>query len=196
MRILITMMVLVATTLVSWPAQSQHQTTPAATAASATPTHEFDFLVGDWTLTVHPRINALAAMIHGAPELLGTWHAERAFAGQGLEDELRITDASGNPAGWVRTLRIYDQSSRKWKQASVDVQRVVTNLGNAEWRNQEMWQISERRNLDGTVHQIRLRFHDIQKDQFSVQQDRSEDGGKTWDEAVLTMTATRAGAGN
>lgn len=174
------------------PGSAQHPEPAAASVRSSEP-HQFDFLVGDWRLIVRPRINALAAMIHGAPELLGTWHAERTFAGRGLQDEFRITDASGNPAGWVRTLRIYDSESQRWKQASVDVVRARATAGTAEWRDGEMWQTTETVDHQGVPSLLRTRFHSIQADQFSVQQDRSYDGGKTWDEAIQTITATRSG---
>ena len=47
---------------------------------------------------------------------------------------------------------------------------------------------------DGKTIQTRTRYFDIGADAFRMQQDRSEDDGKTWDEAVLTIDATRTAA--
>ena len=38
---------------------------------------QFDFLLGQWELEVHPKVSSLAAMIHGTPKLVGTWKAWR-----------------------------------------------------------------------------------------------------------------------
>src|SRR5437764_1451564 len=81
-------------------AAAQHGTPGASRPAAAPPTEasQFDFLLGQWELTVMPKVSSLAAAIHGAPRLLGTWKGWRAMDGYGIEDELRIVDGSGNPS--------------------------------------------------------------------------------------------------
>ncbi len=40
----------------------------------------------------------------------------------------------------------------------------------------------------------RTRYYDITADAFRMQQDRSTDNGKTWEEGVLTIDAKRVAA--
>ena len=40
----------------------------------------------------------------------------------------------------------------------------------------------------------RTRYFEISADAFRMQQDRSSDGGQTWDEAVLSIDARRTAA--
>src|SRR5262249_45690021 len=103
------------------PAAVAQQAAAAPTAASATAeAKQFDFLLGQWELEVHPKISGLAAMIHGAPKLVGTWKAWRVLDGLGIEDEMRIVDTSGNPLTLNRALRIWSSRDARWKVSSVD----------------------------------------------------------------------------
>jgi hypothetical protein len=177
---------------------------PAAAAAqhgsaapSRTPPREatqFDFLVGQWELTVRPKATTLAARLHGAPRLLGVWKAWRAFDGWGIEDELRITDPSGNPMALTHAMRAYDAAARAWAQSTFDVYRGRFTSATAEWKGTEMLVTSRGADQDGRTYQARMRFYDITPTTFKVRQDRSLDEGKTWDEAVLTMEAKRVAA--
>src|SRR5262245_40799697 len=69
---------------------AQHSATGGSRPAlsPAREASQFDFLVGQWELVVTPKVNSLAAKIHGAPTFLGTWKAWRAVDGFGVEDEL------------------------------------------------------------------------------------------------------------
>src|SRR5215212_7990315 len=84
-------------------AQGARTTLPPTTAQAT----QFDFLVGQWDVTVIPKVSSLVARMHGVPKRLGTWKAWRAFDGRGLEDELRITDAAGNPRSLSHSVRIF-----------------------------------------------------------------------------------------
>ena len=77
-------------------AQSNNAAAAPSTTAPAE-ARQFDFLVGQWELEVKPKVNAMIAMFHGTPKLAGSWKAWRALDGFGIEDEVRIVDASGNP---------------------------------------------------------------------------------------------------
>src|SRR4051812_9903839 len=84
---------------------------------------QFDFLIGQWELVVTPKVNSLAAKIHGSPKFLGTWKAWRAVDGFGVEDELRIMDRSGNPSSLSQALRVYSANERKWIITGIDAYR-------------------------------------------------------------------------
>lgn len=152
---------------------------------------QFDFLIGQWELTVTPKVSGLAAKIHGAPRLLGTWKAWKAFDGFGIEDELRIIDASGNPSALSHALRMYDATAQRWTTTSLDVYRTRFSTATAEWKNGEMVSTSNTTDAEGKPIVVRSRFHAITPGGFRFQQDRSADAGRTWNEGVLKIEAKR-----
>jgi hypothetical protein len=155
---------------------------------------QFDFLIGQWDLSVRPKVAGLAAKIHGAPRLLGTWKAWRAFDGFGIEDELRIVDGSGNPNALNHALRAYDPTARRWNITGVDVYRGRVTSATAEWQDGAMAQSGKGTDAEGKPYLTRTRFTAITPSSFVMQQDRSADDGNTWDEAVLKIEAKRVAA--
>jgi hypothetical protein len=186
MRSLLMCVLLAASAAVS----GQHPA-PTPAAQPGAESRQFDFLLGEWRLVVTPRVSGLAAMLHGTPELVGTWRASRTFGGLGIEDELRISDDSGNPNAWIRTLRIFSSREQAWQTASVDAQRARASTGSATWRDDGMWVESRGVDAEGNAYRTRSLFHAITPDAFRVRQDRSHDDGASWDEGVLEMRATR-----
>ena len=164
-----------------------------ATAAPAE-AEQFAFMVGSWEVTVMPKVNSLAARIHGQPKLLGTWKAWRAFDGFGIEDELRIIDASGNPTSLTHTMRLFDAAQGKWMQTTLDVYRGRFTTATGQWANGEYTVRSAGRDAEGKPYVQRVRFYDITRDSFKYQADRSEDGERTWQTAVLRIEAKRVAA--
>src|SRR6478672_2646123 len=115
--------------------------TAMAVVAALSPAAEakqFDFLIGQWELVVSPKISTLAAKIHGAPRLLGTWKAWRAFDGFGVEDELRIVDGSGNPSSLTHALRVYNADEKRWIVTGVDAYRGKASQSSGEWKNGQL----------------------------------------------------------
>jgi len=155
---------------------------------------QYDFLIGHWEITVRPKVPGLAARIHGAPRLLGSWKAWRAFDGFGVEDELRIVDGSGNPNSLNHTLRSYDPTNRRWTITGLDVYRARVSSATAGWRDGVMTQNGEGIDGEGKPYLTRTRFTEIGPTSFRMQQDRSTDGGKTWDEGLLKIEAKRVAA--
>jgi hypothetical protein len=190
-------LLLMLSLVTAFPARAvaQHGTAanPITTNAPREAT-QFAFLVGQWELTVTPKATSLGQRIHGAPKLSGTWKAWRAFDGFGVEDELRIVDGSGNPYALFTTLRTYDATRRKWAQTSLDVYRARFTPGTSEWRDDEMVVRSTGRDAEGTPYVQRARFYDITAGGFKYQIDRSTDGERTWDTAVLRIEAKRVSA--
>lgn len=155
---------------------------------------QYDFLVGQWELTVTPKASGLAARIHGSPRLVGTWKAWRAFDGWGIDDELRIMDRSGNPISLTHTMRAFNTAERKWVQTTFDVYRGQFTSATAEWSRGAMVVDSRGTDPEGRPYVARMRFEDITRDGFTARQDRSLDGGKTWERNVVTFEAKRVAA--
>ena len=154
---------------------------------------QFNFLLGQWDLTVVPASRTLAQKVHGVGKLSGTWKAWRVMDGWGIEDELRVIDRSGNPMTLSHAVRLYDASSRKWKTSTLDPYRGVINSAEAEWRQSEMYTSSRGTDADGKPYLARSRYTDITPGSFRFVQERSTDGGKTWKEN-LTIEAKRVSA--
>lgn len=176
-------------------AHAQHgdnATLPAYSAPAEA--HQFDFLIGQWEIELTPKVGGLVAMIHGAPRLIGSWKAWPAFDGFGIEDELRVMDASGNPATLNHALRVYDSAKGQWTITGMDIYRALASQSSGNWQEGEMHIKGAGTARDGSRYLSRTRFFDISADGFRMQQDRSTDGGETWEEASLAIVAKRVAA--
>jgi hypothetical protein len=184
--------------LLAFPAavSAQHGNAAGAPPATTAPAEasQWEFLIGQWELVVRPQAQGLAARIHGAPRLAGTWKAWRALDGWGVEDELRIVDGSGNPLSLSHTVRVYDATARHWSLSLLDVYRGRFTTATAEWRDGRMQVTGRGTDQEGRPYVSRTRYSDITRDGFRMQQDRSLDDGKTWTEAVLRIEAKRVAA--
>jgi hypothetical protein len=184
------LLVVFALFVVGTSAQAQHGGGPAPSHTAPAEAAQYSFLVGQWDLVVKPAATGLAQKIHGTPKLIGTWKAWREFDGWGVEDELRITDASGNPVGLNHAMRYYDATLNKWRGIGLDVYRSVVTNSIAEMRGTVMVSNSSGRDPDGKAYLSRARYTDITPNSFTFVQEKSEDNGKTWDEN-LTIEAKR-----
>lgn len=155
---------------------------------------QFDFLLGQWELDVHVKAGGLAAMIHGTPKLSGTWKAWRAVDGRAIEDELRIVDASGNPLTLNRALRFYAADEKRWKIIGIDLHHNQTFESVGQFQDGEMRTESRSTESEGKQTSTRARYVDITADAFRMLQEHSTDGGKTWEEAGITIDAKRVAA--
>ncbi|MEK7400836.1 MAG: hypothetical protein AABZ80_00585 [Gemmatimonadota bacterium] len=181
--------------LVATPLFAQHGggTAPALPAAPPREAAQFDFLLGQWELEVKPTVNTLAAKIHGVPKMLGSWKAWRALDGWGLEDELRITDAAGNPQSFTHAVRLYDATTRRWRISTVDVYRSVLSTTTAEVKDGVMTVMSTGNNAEGKTFVARTRYSDITPTSFRFRQERSYDDGAKW-ALTLSIDAKRVAA--
>jgi len=162
-----------------------------AVAQQSAAAKQFDFLIGHWSIELTPKVSSLAALMHGTPKLLGSWKAWRAFDGRGIEDELRVTDSSGNPQAFNHTLRLYDADGQRWKINGLDVYRAQMNLSEAQLRGGLMQVDGKGSSHSGDAYISRSRFIDVSDDSFRMQQDRSYDGGASWEEETLVIVAKR-----
>ena len=174
-------------------AHAQHGGSAAPAAATAVPAEaaQFDFLIGQWELEVTPKVSGLVGMIHGSPKLVGSWKAWKAFDGYGMDDELRILDASGNPRALNYSQRIYDTKTQAWLINGLDVYRTRFGSATGKWKDGEMRVEGSGQSPEGKPVLTRSRFYEITPERFKMRQDRSTDNGASWDEGVLTVVATR-----
>ena len=187
---------LVVSALAALPtlANAQHAGgAPAPSTVAPREASQFDFLIGQWQLEVRPAVPGLAARIHGVPKFIGTWKAWRAFDGFGIEDELRISDESGNPRTLSHAVRVYDATARRWSTSALDVYRSTFTSSTAEWAQNQMTTTSRATDKDGKPYLARARFSDITATGFRFVQERSTDDGRTWSE-TLRIQAKRTAA--
>jgi hypothetical protein len=167
---------------------AQNPGSTAAASAAPAAAGQFDFLLGQWQLVVHPKVSSLAAMIHGTPKLIGTLKAWR--AGSDVEDEISITDNSGNPLSANHSLRTYDAAQARWKISGRDARKGRSGEATGHWQDGEMRLEGYSTDADGKTL-TRTRYYGITADSFHMTQDISVDDGKTWEEGTLTIDATR-----
>jgi hypothetical protein len=179
--------------LLALPAAAQHGGRPPSRVPPPEAS-QYDFLIGEWELSVEVPPPSLAARLHGTPRLTGTWKAWRALDGWGVEDELRITDQAGNPLSLNHTVRVYDGAARRWRLATLDVYRARFYSPAVEWRDGEILLRSRRTDSDGRELLSRTRIFDIGEDRFRFRQDLSYDGGRSWEEGTLRIEARRLAA--
>jgi hypothetical protein len=190
MKALVLPLVLSLALALAGGAHAQHGAA-AANAAVPAEAAQFDFLVGQWELEVSPKVSGLAAMIHGAPKLVGSWKAWKSFDGYGLDDELRIFDASGNPVSLSHSQRIFDGKTRRWLVSGLDVYRARFGSSSGMWQAGEMRLEGSGQSADGKPVLTRTRFFEITPERFRMRQDRSLDNGASWEEGTLTVVAKR-----
>ncbi len=194
-RIQFTRLALIAIAALPSAAVAQHDGAAAALVTKAPKeATQYEFLVGEWSLDVKQKASGLAQQIHGVPKMHGTWKAWRALDGWGIEDELRITDASGNPLALTHFVRVFDAAAKHWKVSSVDAYRGTLTSATAEWKDGGMTSMADGTDPEGKAYISRVRISGITPTAFKYSLDRSFDGGKSWDEAVLTIDAKRTSA--
>lgn len=166
----------------------------AASGANAAPeAGQFDFLLGQWSVSGELKVSGLVALIHGQPKLAGSWKAWRAADGRGVEDDLKLTDASGNPISSVHFTRIYSRDENCWKISGRDTNRGSLPPATARWQGDELLSMGSGADQEGKRYQSRTHYLAITPVSFRMVQDRSYDEGKTWETAVVTLNARRAG---
>ncbi|WP_038617058.1 hypothetical protein [Dyella jiangningensis] len=171
---------------------------PAADAGIQTPSapelHQFDFLLGQWQVKGEAKVGGLIALIHGAPKLAGSWKAWRAADGKTIEDELRLTDASGNPMSTVQFTRTFSREENCWKITGLDAAVGRAQPSTGHWQDGEMVVIGNTTDHEGKHYRSRTHFNAITPTGFRMVQDRSYDEGKTWETAFVTLEAIRMGS--
>lgn len=173
---------------------AQHGAIPAPTPTIvSTESRQFDFLIGQWEVIVTPKASTLAARVHGVSSLAGSWKAWSALDGMGIEDELRITDGSGNPRSLSHSVRVYDRGLRRWAMSNLDAYRGIFTPSTGEWKSGAMIVDSRDVNGEGKAYLARARFTNISQGAFRVVQERSYDNGTSW-QLIQTTEAKRVAA--
>lgn len=146
----------------------------------------FDFLIGDWRVEVSPRVSRLAALVHGAPRYRGTWRGQR--TDRGVSDELRVADDAGSTKYLLRFDREHDAVMRRWQVRE-------TNRDGAVSPPMTAGMASGLLTLTAPDRRTRSRFSERTATRFRYVREVSTDGGRTWEEPVLVVTAERVAKG-
>jgi hypothetical protein len=155
---------------------------------------QFDFLVGQWELIGQPQATTLAQRIHGVTKLPGTWKAWRAMDGWGIQDELRLTDPSGNPVLFAHTLRYFDALAKRWQLSGIDVYKGLVSSSSAQWNAGQMVVSGSGKDAEGKTFISRATFSKITPSSFSYRLDLSYDNGVKWTEGITRIDAKRVAA--
>jgi hypothetical protein len=144
---------------------------------------DFDYLLGDWEFT---------AVSREYGNFRGYWSAVRLDEGQIL-DEYRVVGDKGETYHVTSSLRNYNKFLDRWELVGADAGGGLQDVGTAQRVGAEM-HIEQRFGVTTGKPSIwRIRYYNIQQDQFSWIADRSTDGGKTWQARHQTIEARRIG---
>ena len=166
-------------------AQSGTARAPAATSKlpNAVPSDSlFDFLNGEWRVVASPRVSRLAALVHGAPRYTGYWRGHHTESG--ISDELRLTNANGATQLVLRFQRMFDTGLRRWNVREVDRSGAASAVMHPVVAKGEITILAANRVW-------RSRFVERTPNRFRYLREVSNDGGRTWEEPVLVVTAER-----
>jgi hypothetical protein len=139
----------------------------AQTAAKKTPEQiqaayekhkgDFDYLLGDWEFTANNKQFGKSN---------GRWSAVRTATGQIL-DEYRLVDDKGQTVYVTATIRNYNAIADRWELIGMDSQNGLQDFGTAQRVGEEM-HIEQRFGVaGGTPNTLRIRYYNIQPNQFS-----------------------------
>jgi hypothetical protein len=178
--------------LICW-AGCAHGAEAGASVAATPEARQFDFLVGQWQVSGEVKVSGLVAMIHGRPKLAGSWKAWRTADGQGIEDELTLTDASGTPLSAMHVTRSFSRDENCWKIRGRDAYKGDLPPATARRQGDEMLVTSSGTTPEGRHYRNRTHYLAITPAGFRMVQDRSYDDGKTWDTGAVTLDVRRTG---
>jgi hypothetical protein len=145
---------------------------------------DFDYLLGDWEFTAtSPRLG----------KAQGYWTAVRVAEGAQILDEYRIVDDRGETQYVSSTVRAYNAVLDRWELISAEKGTGLQNIGTGKKVGAEM-HIEQKFNVMSENPSLwRIRYYNIQPNQFSWTADVSKDDGKTWVADYLHVEARRIG---
>lgn len=157
----------------------KHSSLVRAEASTASAPHDFDFLVGDWTVQ-HRRLKHRLAHSNEWETFSGTCKARLVLGGQGNVDD----NVLEMPGGTYRavTLRSFDPNTKTWSIWWLDSHRpheldppVVGSFrdGTGTFLTKDTF--------NGRPILVRYIWSEITPDSAKWQQAFSDDGGKTWE---------------
>ena len=145
---------------------------------------EFDYLLGDWEFT---------ALSKQFGKSRGYWSAARVAEGAQVFDEFRVVGDSGETYYATSTLRAYNAVLDRWELISAEKGTGLQNVGTGNRVGAEMHLEQAFGVMKGAPSIWRIRYYNIQPNQFSWTADRSTDGGKTWVIDFSRIEAKRIG---
>lgn len=144
---------------------------------------QYDFLVGDWDVTVTmPRAGG-PALVYGA-----TWRIRWVADGRVLMQEW------GDPYGSGVELRSFNATTRRWDGRNLYAPDPGSWYENeAELRDGVMVVTTPRQAADGTTNLSREIYRPIATDRFEVRTEVSLDAGASWRPGRYSLVARRRG---
>lgn len=176
--------ILLVLLVINGPLPAQEHSGPAADAPAETA--QFDFLVGDWLAEYE------ASRPDGTTsQLTAHWRIEYILDGHALQDNWDVYDREGEKLGSGTMFRTFDAEKGHWTFVELTTWRLTLHSMWGEKQGDTMVMYEETTTADGAPALARRVFTHIGPDSFYWRYDVSTDEGKTWDENVAHMKATR-----
>ena len=143
--------------------------------------HDFDFLIGDWTAYVRRLPDRLCGSTTWL-EYDGISRHKKILDSHANFEEFEVESRDGHPRLKAQTLRLYNPASRQWSIYLVDVDNGTLGLppvvGEFTGRHGEFF---DQEDYKGRAILVRFAWEDISPQAARMQQSFSPDGGKTWE---------------
>jgi len=152
-----------------------------STATLGDGSHDFDFLIGDWTA----HVRRLPERLKGSSvwvEYDGISNHKKLLDSNANFEEFDVSSPDKKLRIKAQTLRLYNPESHQWSIYLVDLDKGTLDLPpvvgqfngkRGEFYNQQTW--------DGRAVLVRYVWLDISSKSSRMEQSFSSDGGKTWE---------------
>jgi threonine/homoserine/homoserine lactone efflux protein len=187
----------VLTLLLGWKpahAQAAAPTSAPQPAAQADPSHDFDFLVGDWHIVNRKRLVLLKGEDRWET-FEATSHARLLPGGIGNQDD--FSAPAWRPGYVGATIRLYNPQSRRWslywvsnRDGGVDPVSGLLQPPVVGGFQGDTGVFEGDDRYDGRPIRVRYTWHRVDADHAAWEQAFSPDGGRSW-ETNWTMALTR-----
>lgn len=162
--------------LVAWPPVPGFAVEPHDGA------HDFDFNFGTW----HTHIKRQSKALSGASEFIeldGTVTVRKVWDGRAQLEEIEADGPNGHWEGM--TLFLYNPQAHQWSQTFASSKNGVLQppaIGSFKDGKGELY---SQDTFNGRTILIRATWSDIKADSHHFQEDFSDDGGKSWEPALI-----------
>jgi hypothetical protein len=163
---------------------------PPASAPSACASPEaraLDFWVGSWDVVIRSR---QAPDSDAWGESRGTNDVKKTMNGCVVEEHFHADSAPGQPAWNGQSVSVYLPATKDWRQTWVDDQGNYLAFTGGPADGKSFVLLGEPKERNGAKFQMRMVFHDIEKDAFSWSWERGAVGGSVFS-PMMTIRYTR-----
>jgi hypothetical protein len=140
-------------------------------------TRQFDFLIGEWQVA-GTRYKPDGSLLMNYRAI---WVAQHLNEGRMVMDDFKALAPTGEVVSSFVTLRTYSEATARWEmQGLAALQPAMPAEWHGQWTGREMHLQALGKTAQGVSIRTKIRFFDIQPQQFAWESTWSADDGATW----------------